>query len=205
MISELAGADFMINSMESKMLWWHFNSCSTDLKVPETGSRGPAYKLHDNVDPTQGGDLLFIFKSLPYLGVAVFHHAGRDTFIALWATAEWDIWDELAESAISIPPLSRAYLKPHKSASDGVIAPLKTRVPRMKKFYCKRTSKIRRTWAHKWETRREPECLLWGQYGPINVTSMTSLWLRELGGYCWHFVFVKSLLSAPKFCYMIWH
>lgn len=63
MISELAGTDFMINSMESKMLRLHFNSCSTDLKVPETGSRGPAHKLHDNVDPTQGGDLL-LFSNL---------------------------------------------------------------------------------------------------------------------------------------------
>lgn len=51
--------------------------------MPETDSRGQAHKLHDNVDPTQGGDLLFIFKSLAYLGIDVFHHPGRDIFIAL--------------------------------------------------------------------------------------------------------------------------
>lgn len=99
-MSELAGTDFMINSMESKMLWWHFNSWATDLKVSETGSRGLAHKLHDNVDPTQGGDLLFIFKSLAYLRIDVFHHAGRDIFIAFWAMAEWYMPCEWAESAI---------------------------------------------------------------------------------------------------------
>lgn len=35
MISELAGTDFMINSTELKMLWWHLNSSSNHLKVPE--------------------------------------------------------------------------------------------------------------------------------------------------------------------------
>lgn len=129
MISELAGADFMINSVESKMLWWHFNSDSTDLKGLEPGSCGQAHKLHDNVDPTQRGDLL-IFISLAYLGIDLLHHAGIDFVTALWGMAEQCGWYEWVEGAFE--PLSGpAFLKPQKSVFNRVTAPLKMRLPGM--------------------------------------------------------------------------
>lgn len=58
-----------------------FNS-STDLKVPETGSRGPAHKLHDNVDPTQGGDLLLFSNLWHTLGKPCFIVQAETLFIA---------------------------------------------------------------------------------------------------------------------------
>lgn len=126
MISELAGADFMINSVESKMLWWHFNSDSTDLKAMEPGSCGQAHKLHDNVDPTQRGDLLFIFKSLGYLGIDWFHHAGIDVVIALRGMAEQCGWYEWVEGAFE-PFCGPAFLSLRNQLST-VTAPLKMRL-----------------------------------------------------------------------------
>lgn len=173
MISELAGADFMINSVESKMLWWHFNSDSTDLKAMEPGSCGQAHKLHDNVDPTQRGDLLFIFKSLGYLGIDWFHHAGIDVVIALRGRAEQCGWYEWVEGAFE-PFCGPAFLKPQKSAFNSHCSP-ENEAPWDGQFYSKRTSKIHTTWAHEWETRTGPECLLCSQHWPTVVAGM-GLW-----------------------------
>lgn len=130
MISELAGADFMINSVESKMLWWHFNSDSTDLKALELGSCGQAHKLHDNVDPTQRRDLLFIFKSLAYHVIDLFPHAGIDIVTALRGMAERCRWYERVESAFEAF-CGPVFLKSQKSAFNRVTAPLKMRLPGM--------------------------------------------------------------------------
>lgn len=172
-MSELAGTDFMINSMESKMLWWHFNSWATDLKVSETGSRGLAHKLHDNVDPTQGGDLLFIFKSLAYLRIDVFHHAGRDIFIAFWAMAEWYMQCEWAESAIRT--LSQL-LPPRSHINQFTMEPLlpwKCGSLQWKHCISKKTRKMETTWAHEWEAQMVPGCLSWGQVRLYPAGSMT--------------------------------
>ena len=76
--------------------------------------------------------------------------------------------------------------------------------PKKETFYCRRTSKAHVTWAHEWETQREAECWLWNQSGLIIGASMIGLWWWILGGCCWNVGFVTRLLSAPKFCHMVW-